>query len=501
MIFHSFTFLVFFMVVATAYFILPHKHRWVLLLVSSYLFYMTWNPILIVLVFITTLCSYILTQAIYHRKSKTAKKKLLIASLVIHFGLLFVFKYSMLLNEAVMAIYYQLATVFFSITESDPQRATLLADNLLLRYPLEQYHIILPLGISFYTLQVVAYTIDVYRGKAKPVMHYGIYSLYLIFFPQLFVGPIERSKHLIPQFFREQKFDPERILLGLKIVAYGFFKKIVIADRLDIIVNTIYSNPQEYTGLYLVVATLCFTIQIYCTLSGYSDIAVGLAKVLGFELHENFKHPFFSKSIYEFWKRWHISISTWFTDYVYTPLGGTRCSKERLFLNILCTFLLTGLWYGADMTLILWGCLHGIYIVIEIQSMRFRHDLRRTLYLENNMLGKAIQIVLTNILIAYAFILFRAESVGDWIYIIANLFDNFFRFSSMQYIYEVITSLGVSLYEIQLLCIAITFLFLAEYCSGKKQVYTQVERLPYIGRLAFYVGISTLILIGGTFHA
>ncbi|MFI3173622.1 MAG: MBOAT family O-acyltransferase [Bacillota bacterium] len=501
MLFNSFIFLVFFAIVSTTYFVLPQKYRWVLLLVSSYIFYMAWEPTLIILIILSTASNYILAQLIYHRKSQRKKKKLLIISLIINFGLLFIFKYSMLINETFMAIYHEIATVFFTASGNEPERATLLADNLLIRYPLEKYSIILPMGISFYTFQAVAYTVDVYRGVIKPVSEYGIFSLYITFFPQLVAGPIERSKNLMPQFFKEHHFDKERVLYGLKIMVYGFFKKIVIADRLAIVVDTVYNNPREYSGMYLIVATLCFTVQLYCDFSGYSDIAIGSAKVLGFELRENFRNPYFSKSIREFWKRWHISLSSWFTDYVYIPLGGNRCSENRHFFNLLATFLLSGLWHGANWTFLLWGGLHGIYLIIEILSARFRYDLRRTLYLEKTLMGKVVGTVVTMIFVSYAWILFRANTVSDGIYIMTHLFDGFSRFMTKQYLYEVITSLGVSLYELQLLFIAVAFLFLSEFCCGKKQVYAQIERLFYGGRLIFYVAISTLILIGGSFYA
>ena len=221
----------------------------------------------------------------------------------------------------------------------------------------------LPVGISFYTFQSMAYTIDVYRGVVEPEKHLGIMATFVAFFPQLVAGPIERAPHMLPQFRQRMSFDQARTVEGLRLILWGAFKKIVIADRLAIYVNTVYNAPRHYSGLPLIAATIFFAFQIYCDFSAYSDIAIGAAKILGFDLMENFRQPYFSKSVREFWGRWHISLSTWFRDYLYIPLGGNRVTFTRHLLNLMIVFVVSGLWHGASWTFVIWGALHGLYIV------------------------------------------------------------------------------------------------------------------------------------------
>ena len=233
-------------------------------------------------------------------------------------------------------------------------------------YEVPFFNVLLPVGISFYTFQTLSYTIDVYNNKTPAQKHLGVFAVYVSFFPQLVAGPIERSNHLLPQFFKEHKFSYDRVKSGLQKMLWGFFKKLVIANNLAILVNGVYNNVDNYTGAALLVATIFFTFQIYCDFSGYSDIAIGTARVMGFELRENFKRPYFSKSIQEFWQRWHITLSSWFKDYLYIPLGGNRVVKWKWYYNIIITFLLSGLWHGAEWTFIIWGALHGTYLVFSI---------------------------------------------------------------------------------------------------------------------------------------
>ena len=500
MLFNSFTFIIFFLSVTVLYYLLPHKKRWILLLISSYIFYMAWKPVFIVLIIISTLTNFIISLKIYNSKTKKRKKNLLLLSLFINFGLLFIFKYSVFINDSFMAVYKYIAAFLFEASGQATPVAWEMAEKLLGNYPLKDYSILLPMGISFYTFQAAAYTIDVYRGNLKPVRHYGIFSLYITFFPQLVAGPIERSKNLMPQFFRKHYFNSERVLYGLKIMLYGFFKKIVIADRVAIAVNTIYNNPESYSGLYLIIATVLFAFQIYCDFSGYSDIAVGSAKVLGYELMENFQNPYLSKSIKEFWRRWHISLSSWFTDYVYIPLGGNRVTKVRHYFNLLATFLISGMWHGANWTFLFWGGLHGIYLVVGNITYEFRQNLKQRFHIEKNIICRFISICITFSLVCFAWIFFRANSISDAFYIISNLLNNFHLFTTKQYLYEVITGLGISLYELKIIVSAILVLFVCEVFSGKKMVYEKAESLPYIFRLAFYVLIATFVLTAGVYY-
>lgn len=283
--------------------------------------------------------------------------------------------------------------------------------------------ILLPVGISFYTFQALSYTMDVYRGDLKPTRHLGKYALFVSFFPQLVAGPIERSSNLLAQFDEEHVFDYERAKDGFVLILFGMFKKIMIADRLSILVNTVYNDCTSYNGPAYILATIFFAFQIYCDFSGYSDIAIGSAEIMGFRLMKNFDRPYFSQSIGEFWRRWHISLSTWFRDYLYIPLGGSRCSAARWAFNIMVVFLVSGLWHGANWTFVIWGCLHGIYQVIGKALRPAKNRLYQAIGLNTGgKLYAAGSAVCTFILVDFAWIFFRANSVQDAFGIILGLF-------------------------------------------------------------------------------
>ncbi|MFO0356664.1 MAG: MBOAT family O-acyltransferase [Sphingobacteriaceae bacterium] len=285
--------------------------------------------------------------------------------------------------------------------------------------------ILLPIGLSFHTFQAMSYTIEVYRGNQPAVRNFGIYSLYVMFYPQLVAGPIERPQNLLHQFTEEHKFDYQRVTSGLKLMAWGLFKKVVIADRLALFVDQVYDHPANYHGLSLIVATVFFSIQIYCDFSGYSDMALGAAEVMGFKLMQNFKQPYFSASISEFWKRWHISLSTWFKDYVYIPLGGNRTVKWKWYFNLFIVFVLSGFWHGASWNFIIWGVLHGLYLIFGIVSEPLRISILTKLRVNLfPRLFKAVQVATTFCLVAFAWIFFRANNLSDALYITTNLFTD-----------------------------------------------------------------------------
>ena len=285
--------------------------------------------------------------------------------------------------------------------------------------------IALPVGISFYTFQTLSYSIDVYRGERRAERNPGIFALYVAFFPQLVAGPIERSTHLMPQFYREYHFEYQRVGSGIKQMLWGFFKKVVIADRLAILVNTVYNDPTQHGGLGLLIATYFFAFQIYCDFSGYSDIAIGAARVMGFDLMENFRRPYFSKSISEFWRRWHISLSTWFRDYLYIPLGGNSTTKNRWYANLFEVVLVSGLWHGANWTFVIWGGLHGFYLLFSIISAGIRERVSRALgLLSRPELQRWVQVIITFHLVLLAWVFFRANTVGDAWYILTHLFTD-----------------------------------------------------------------------------
>lgn len=333
MLFNSVSYGIFLPIVFILYWLLPHRFRWGLLLVSSYYFYMSWNAKYVALIFITTFVSYVAAILVEKAKTRQGKLRIICLSALICLGILFYFKY------------------FNFISQSFVDLMSLFAIQL---NPLT-INVLLPVGISFYTFQTLSYIVDVYRGEVKAERHFGHYATFISFFPQLVAGPIERTKNLLPQLKAEHRFDYRQASYGLKLMGWGFFKKLVIADVLAKYVQTVFTSPQEFQGFALVLASVFFSIQIYCDFSGYSDIAIGTAKLLGINLMTNFKNPYFSTSVKEFWSRWHISLSTWFRDYVYIPLGGNRKGVLRRNVNLMITFLASGLWHGTEWTFVFWG--------------------------------------------------------------------------------------------------------------------------------------------------
>jgi len=388
MTFTSPEFVIFFTAFVPLYFATPSRYRWIPLLTASYFFYAYGSGFYVVLIMITTFIDYLAARAIAASSDSRRRKLFLSASLTANLGTLFIFKYFNFFNQSL---------------------ASLVGAG----YPISALHLILPIGISFYTFQSMAYTIDVYRGIVQPEKHLGIMATFVAFFPQLVAGPIERAPHILPQFRQRFRFDQARTVEGLRLILWGVFKKIVIADRLAIYVNTVYNAPQQYSGLPLIAATIFFAFQIYCDFSAYSDIAIGAAKILGFELMENFRQPYFSKSVREFWGRWHISLSTWFRDYLYIPLGGNRVTFNRHLLNLMIVFVVSGLWHGASWTFVIWGALHGLYIVGETILHRRETSFR---------LPAALKIAVTFALVLFAWIFFRANTFSDALYVVGHLF-------------------------------------------------------------------------------
>lgn len=289
-----------------------------------------------------------------------------------------------------------------------------------------QFDIVLPVGISFYTFQALSYTMDVYRGDVKPQKNFAKYALFVSFFPQLVAGPIERSKDLLGQIEEKHDFDCTRVEQGILLMMWGFFEKLVISDRIAIIVNQVYNNYQNYQGLTLVVSTILFSAQIYCDFCGYSDIARGSAKVLGFRLTKNFRQPYFSKTVVEFWKRWHISLTSWFRDYLYIPLGGNRKGNLRKYLNIIIVFGISGLWHGASWNFVVWGILNGIYQVTGLLTKQIRRKMEEKFHFEHQTPGRIfIKVVITFLLINSTWVFFRAESFHQAIMIYHQIFTVF----------------------------------------------------------------------------
>ncbi len=476
MLFNSFRFLVFFPVVTTLFFVLPHRFRWLLLLGASCAFYMAFIPAYILILLFTVAVDY--CAGLLIEGAQGSRRRFYLAlSLVANLGVLAVFKYY---------------NFFIGNANAVLHGAGSAAALPLLR-------LILPIGLSFHTFQAMSYTIEVYRGRQRAERHFGLYALYVLFYPQLVAGPIERPQNLLPQFRRQQYFDYDRVVSGLRLMAWGLFKKVVIADRLAQLVNEVYGAPTHYRGLPLLAATVCFSIQIYCDFSGYSDIARGSARVMGFELMANFDRPYFSRSLPEFWRRWHISLSTWFRDYLYRPLGGSRVAVPRACFNLFFVFLVSGLWHGANWTFLIWGALHGGYLVVGVLTQNRRRRLLERLRLPL-LSSPVLNVALTYALVAFAWIFFRANSVHDALYIIRHLFDAsealhegfpYHGLSSVKVFYQ--------RYEWLTLAGALLVLGLVESAQARMAVGGWVARQRAPVRWALYYGIVLCIALLGPF--
>lgn len=394
MLFNSTQFLLFFPSVLLVYFAAPQRVRWILLLAASYYFYMCWRPEYVLLLLASTLVDYYAGLAMAARPDRRSRRPFLVMSLAANLGTLFLFKYFNFLNESVREALGHF-NIFYGVPAFDG---------------------LLPIGISFYTFQTMSYSIDVYLDRCPVERHLGIFALYVSYFPQLVAGPIERSENLIPQLKAEHRFSYDRLADGMRLMFWGFFKKVVVADRLAALVEPAYGSPGSATPFHLALATYAFAFQIYCDFSGYSDIAIGAARAMGVELMENFRRPYFSASIAEFWKRWHISLSTWFRDYVYIPLGGSRVPATIFCRNILTVFIVSGIWHGANWTFLAWGALHGVYLLAEHFS-----PLLRPTSPGDGGLKRAARVLFTFHLVLFGWIFFRARSLSDATFIIGAL--------------------------------------------------------------------------------
>ncbi len=471
MSFTSTEFIIFALVVIPLFFLMRQNLRWLLLLAASYLFYAYWQPTYILLILFSTVVDYVVALALDGKRPHTAsRRKLLFAcSVTANISLLFIFKYANLFSQA----------------------ATDLSAFLGMPYAFGALNVLLPVGISFYTFQSMAYTFDVYRGHLKAERHFGYFALYVAFFPQLVAGPIERANNMLPQFRQKLGFDNARAVIGLRRILWGVFKKLVIADRLAIYVNAVYGDLEAYTGPALIMATLFYTFQIYCDFSAYFDIAIGLARVLGFRLMENFRRPNLATSMRDFWHRWHISLSTWFRDYVYIALGGNRKGFRRQSVNILITFAFAGLWHGANWTFLLWGIYHGLLLMLE---NIFRS--RKISLLPSNLAGKALGMVYAFTLVYLGRILFRASSVSEVEYILRHLLDFSTELAGLTAPFA--EAMLPSRLEFALAIFLIAFVTAADILDERYELLKLFARLPMYARwliyylLLFGIGISLI---------
>ncbi len=400
--FNSLSYMAFLSIVVLLYYLVGSRYRWAVLLLASYYFYASWKPEYLLIIAGTTVINYLVAVVMARQGEKRKRRKFLLVSLASGLGLLFFFKY---FN-------------FFSASLHE----LLHGAGLLYKSPL--LNVVMPIGISFYTLQTIGYIMDVYHGKIEPDRHLGTFAVYVSFFPIVLSGPIERSKHLLPQLHREKKiaFSYENISQGVKLIILGLFYKLVVADRAAIYVNAVFANTDKHFGLTFIAALIFFSFQIYCDFAGYSSVAIGSAKLLGIDILPNFNRPYLASSIKDFWRRWHISLSTWLRDYVFLPLAysfsrmwkkekymSIRTDRIIYFCAIFITFFLCGLWHGANWTFIVWGCLHGFYLAVEnILRVKTRRNL--------------LKIGITYLLVLFTWTFFRAASIADAFTIVGKIF-------------------------------------------------------------------------------
>jgi len=388
MLFNSIDFIIFLIAVVVIYYLIPNNRiRKVFLLGVSYYFYSCWNVAFLAILFFVTLLSFG-TALGYRRDGSKRDKRLLVTSIVLLLCPLLCFKY----------------LDFFSHSIGD--MLTLVG----CRIQVPEFKLLLPVGISFYTFMSIGYVVDVFKQKVLPEKNLLDYALFIGFFPQIASGPIGRAPQLLPQLKEKHPLLYDNVAKGCKMMLWGFFVKLVVGDRAGIYVDTVFGNYMHHNGSSLLLASFMYTIQIYCDFAGYSLIAIGAAKTMGYELMNNFKRPYFAKNVGEFWRRWHISLSTWFRDYVYIPLGGSRCSKGRMYLNLIITFLVSGLWHGAAYTFIVWGLLHGLVQVVDKATISCRNQLWAKVKInENSAFRRVLNIFITFVIVSYLWMIFYAK--------------------------------------------------------------------------------------------
>lgn len=454
MIFNSLEFLIFLPIVFILFWACPQRFRWIVLLLASYFFYMYWNWKLVFLILTTTVVSYVCAMLLERfNTNKKLKIAIVSISLTVCFGILLFFKY--------FNFFYEIFGDIYNAISQNTMTGI--------------FTIILPVGISFYTFQTASYVIDVYKGTYKAEKHFGYYALFVTFFPQLVAGPIERPNDLLPQLRSDKKLSNINYTSAFRYMLIGFFKKIAIADVVGIFVNATYNDLSEATGLMVLISTVLFSIQIFCDFSGYCDIAIGCAKLFGIELTENFNEPYKSKSIKEFWNRWHITLSRWLRDYIYFPLGGSRVSKLRWALNIAVVFFISGLWHGANYTFLVWGLLHALFQIVGALTIGLRNKAWRAVHI--NPQGGAVSVLRvmgTFCLVTFAWIFFRANTIQDAFTAIGKLFTDY---GGVGYWTATIKGLSLTVPFVIFMALAIPFMFALEplkCVKGNSLIYKNV---------------------------
>ncbi|WP_198298442.1 MBOAT family O-acyltransferase [Bordetella genomosp. 8] len=469
MLFNSFEFFAFFAVFLAVFFAVPAKRQPLVLLVASYLFYMGWRPSFAILLAFTTVVDYTTALAMERSRTQAARRLAMIAALGINLGILGTVKYLDFVISNIVGI-----TGFFGI-----------------EIPAYALGLILPVGISFYTFQSVGYTLDVYNRRIPAERNFVTYAQYVSFFPQLVAGPIERGGHMLPQFRRRHVFRYDNLVSGGWLIGYGLFKKMCIADAISPFVAGIYATPDAYSSGYHMLAAVLFAVQIYCDFSGYSDIARGAARIMDYELMINFRQPYFSASLTEFWRRWHISLSSWFRDYLYMPLGGNRNGEGAAVRNIIIVFVVSGIWHGAAWTFVAWGALHGLGLVVErwFRDTPLKRWLADALPGLSSMAGRVWMLLL----VLAGWVFFRAGSLSDAV----NVFHHLGAPGTMSY--GVFNTLGLSAFQSAVLALSLALLFVVDY-----QLVHRPERLRRLAAIAPLntvagVGLAYYVLLFGVF--
>lgn len=468
MLFNSIEFLIFFPVTVIVYFLLPYKVRKYFLLAASCYFYMSFIPKYMLILLFTTVVDYSGALLIEKfRDRPRIKRTVFLIGIFLNVGMLIYFKYLGIIGDTINFFGRALSLKTVVVPE-----------------------IVLPIGISFHTFQSMGYYIDTYLGREKAEKNFFDFALFLMFFPQLVAGPIERSSNLFSQLKAKHTLKAENIAIGGKKMLWGMFKKVVVADNLALFADAVFNHVENYSGMGLVIGILCFSVQIYCDFSGYSDIAIGAAKIMDIDLMKNFDTPYFSRSTPEFWRRWHISLSTWFRDYVYIPLGGNRVSKPRWCFNQLVTFTISGVWHGAGYTYVLWGFLNGIYIVVSRFIKPIKEKVHEKLHIDRvPAVGAFFSILITIALEAFSWIFFRANTISDAFYVVGKMFaPTVMDFSTIP---ELRTYVAIG---------AVILLFAVEFMQNYgKKVIDWYFRLPHPVRVASYAFLTAIIIIFGAY--
>ena len=466
MLFNSFTFMIFLPVVFLLYWFVFRKLRWqnLLILVASYVFYGWWDWRFLILIVITSASSFASGLAIRHYEGRrSVQKAISAANIVLNLGILATFKYFNFFVDSAASLF-----AAFGLTADWPT-----------------LNIILPVGISFYTFQALSYSIDVYARRIEPTRDVIAFFAFIAFFPQLVAGPIERATNLLPQMLKGRTFDYAVAVDGLRQMLWGFFKKLIIADGCAEVVNKVWNTVDSSTGLMLFVASLLFTFQMYTDFSGYSDIAIGCAKLFGFRLTTNFKVPYFSRNVREFWRRWHITLMNWFTQYVYFPLGGSRRGRGRTIFNTLVVFALSGLWHGADWTFVLWGLYHALLFIplIVFASRRYKDTVASGRLLPT--WRELVAMVVTFMFVNFGWILFRAPDIAGFSAFVSRLF------SPSLFSYHGLTM------KMAVMLLWCAGLLLVEWFQREREHVLQIDGYRLFAwspvRLALYVGLVFLI--------